>query len=106
MKIVAGQLTVAEAAVEYGISRRHLHRLLSRYRDGGLDALEARSRRPKTNSAATPDEIRDRIITLRQQLTGQGLDAGPVTIAWHLEREGRTRRRRRRSDGSCTLPVW
>ena len=25
---------------------------------------------------------------LRQQLTGQGLDAGPVTIAWHLEREG------------------
>lgn len=90
LKIVAGQLTVAEAAVEYGISRRHLHRLLSRYRAGGLDALEARSRRPKTNSAATPDELRDRIITLRQQLTGQGLDAGPVTIAWHLEREGRT----------------
>jgi len=88
LKIVAGQLTVAEAAVEYGISRRHLHRLLSRYRDGGLDAVEPRSRRPKSNSAATADEVRDRIITLRQQLTGQGLDAGPVTIAWHLEREG------------------
>jgi hypothetical protein len=25
---------------------------------------------------------------LRVQLTVNGLDAGPVTIAWHLEREG------------------
>jgi transposase InsO family protein len=88
LKIVAGQLTVAEAAVEYGISRRHLHRLLARYRDGGLDAVQPRSRRPHTNSAATSEEVRDRIIGLRQQLTGQGLDGGPVTIAWHLEREG------------------
>ncbi|WP_422785369.1 helix-turn-helix domain-containing protein [Ruicaihuangia caeni] len=46
LKIVAGQLTVADAAVEYGISRRHLHRLLARYREGGLDAVEPRSLRP------------------------------------------------------------
>jgi len=90
LKIIAGQLTVSEAAIEYGISRRHLHRLLSRYRDGGLDAVEPRSRRPKSNSAATSDEVRDRIITLRQELTARGLDAGPVTIAWHLEREADT----------------
>ena len=43
---------------------------------------------PRSNSAATSVQVRDRIITLRQQLSGQGLDAGPVTIAWHLEREG------------------
>jgi hypothetical protein len=27
----------------------------------------------------------DLIIRLRKELAGQGLDAGPQTIAWHLE---------------------
>jgi transposase InsO family protein len=88
LKIVAKQLTVAEAAAEYGISRRQLHRLLARYRQDGLDAVEPRSRRPHSNPAATADTVRNRIIELRQGLTGKGLDAGPVTIAWHLEQEG------------------
>jgi transposase InsO family protein len=88
LKIVAKQLTVAEAAVEYGISRMHLYRLLARYRTGGLDALEPRSRRPASNPAATSAEVRDRIIELRIGLSSNGHDAGPVTIAWHLEREG------------------
>lgn len=88
LKIIAEQLTVAQAAAEYGISRRQLHRLLARYRQGGIGAVEPQSRRPRSNSAATPEPVRDRIVSLRQQLAGQGLDAGPVTIAWHLEREG------------------
>ena len=87
LKIVAHQLTVAEAAAQYGISRRHLHRLLARYRDGGLQAVEPRSRRPGSNPAATSAPIRERIIELRRRLTADGLDAGPVTIAWHLEQE-------------------
>lgn len=82
------QLSVTAAAAEYGISRRHLHRLLARYRQGGLDALEPRSRRPKTTPIATPGPVRKRVIELRQQLTAEGLDAGPVTIAWHLDQEG------------------
>ena len=32
--------------------------------------------------------MRERIVELRLQLTSDGLDAGPVTIAWHLEQEG------------------
>jgi transposase InsO family protein len=88
LKVIAKQLTVAEAATEYGISRRQLHRLLARYRHEGLDAVEPRSRRPKTNPTATPDAIRDRILELRRRLTADGLDAGPVTIAWHLDHEG------------------
>ncbi len=32
--------------------------------------------------------MRARIIELRRTLTGQGSDAGPVTIGWHLEQEG------------------
>jgi transposase InsO family protein len=30
----------------------------------------------------------DRIVELRTDLVARGLDAGPATIAWHLEREG------------------
>src|SRR5947209_18330924 len=88
LQIVSRQLTVTAAAAEFGISRRHLHRLLVRYREGGLDALEPRSRRPKTTPIATPETVRRRVIELRGQLTADGLDAGPVTIGWHLEREG------------------
>lgn len=87
MKIVAKQLTVTEAAEQYGLSRRHLQRLLARYRESGIDAVDPQSRRPKTNPRSTPPEIVDRIVALRNELTGRGLDAGAVTIRWHLERE-------------------
>ena len=88
LKVVSSQLSVTAAAAEYGLSRGHLHRLLRRYRDGGPDALEPRSRRPHVNPHRTSDAVRARIVALRIELTTRGLDAGPVTIAWHLEREG------------------
>ena len=88
LKVVTKELSVTAAAAQYGYSRQHLHRLLARYEQGGLDAVEPRSRRPRTNPQATPQMVRDRIIALRVQLSAQGLDAGPVTISWHLEQEG------------------
>lgn len=88
LKVITKELTVTAAAAEYGYSRQHLHRLLARYREGGLDAVQPRSRRPRSNSAATPDAVREQIVYLRLQLTKDGLDAGPVTIAWHLEQQG------------------
>ncbi len=88
LKVSTGQLSVTAAAVEYGYSPRHLHRLLARYAEGGLDAVEPRSRRPGSNSTATPTAVVERIVELRLQLTKDGFDAGPVTIAWHLEQQG------------------
>ena len=88
LKVVSSQSSVTAAAAEYRISRGHLHRLLRRYREGGLDDLEPRSRRPRTSPHRTTDAARDRIVALRTELTAGGLDAGPATIAWHLEREG------------------
>jgi transposase InsO family protein len=88
LQVVSQQLSVTAAAAEYGFSRRHLHRLLARYREGGLDALEPRSRRPRTTPIATSETVRERVIELRGRLTADGLDAGPVTIGWHLEQEG------------------
>jgi transposase InsO family protein len=88
LKVVSQQLSVTQSATEYGFSRRHLHRLLARYREVGLDALEPRSRRPASNPRATPLRVRERIIELRRELVADGSDAGPQTIGWHLEREG------------------
>jgi transposase InsO family protein len=87
LQVVAGQLSVTAAAAEHGYSRRQLTRLLALYRDGGLERLEPRSRRPHRSSRQTPDDVRERVIELRQQLTADGLDAGPETIRWHLEQE-------------------
>src|SRR4051794_38751863 len=87
LKVVSSQLSVTVAAAEYGISRGHLHRLLRRYRDDGIEAVDPRSRRPRTNPGRTTDHVRERIVALRSELVGRGLDAGPVTIAWHLGRE-------------------
>jgi transposase InsO family protein len=88
LKVISKELTATAAAEKYGYSRRQLHRLLARYREGGLDAVDPRSRRPHSNRAATSEAVRERIIQLRLWLTKEGLDAGPVTIAWHLEQEG------------------
>jgi len=88
LSVITKQMSVTAAAAEYGYSRRQLHRLLARYRDHGLDAVEPRSRRPHSNCATTPADVRERIVELRLTLTKDGLDAGPVTIAWHLEHEG------------------
>ncbi|MDR6866749.1 transposase InsO family protein, partial [Microbacterium resistens] len=88
LKIIAGQLTVTAAAAEYGLSRQYLHVLLARYRAEGLDGLEPHSRAPLSSPQTTTERVRERIIALRQQLTADGLDAGPVTISWHLREEG------------------
>jgi transposase InsO family protein len=88
LMVVTAQLSVTAAAAQYGISRQHLHRLLARYREDEHDELEPRSRRPHGSPQRTSAPVRDRIIGLRRELSGAGLDAGPVTIAWHLGREG------------------
>ncbi len=60
--IVFKQLSVTAAAANYGFSRRHLQRLLARYREGGLDALEPRSRRAKSTPIATPENVGRRVL--------------------------------------------
>jgi transposase InsO family protein len=88
LEVVSGNLTVSAAARAYGMSRQHIHRLLKRYRDGGLDAVDPRSRRPASNPRAVSDAVIIAIVTLREQLTADGLDAGPLTLQWHLNQRG------------------
>ncbi len=77
-------LTPTQAAERFGLSRRYIHYLLERYKIGGLEALEPRSRRPHHNPRALTPELRNEIIRLRTDLLAQGLDAGAASIAWHL----------------------
>src|SRR5829696_1051550 len=88
LEVVSGNLSVSAAARAYGWSRQHIHRLLKRYREGGLDAVDPWSRRPASNPRAVVDEVIVAIVTLREQLTADGLDAGPLTLQWHLAQRG------------------
>src|SRR5215813_8003348 len=74
-----------EVARACGVSPGWVSRLVARYRAGGGAAFGLRSRRPKTSPRAVPESTTELIIRLRKELAGQGLDAGPHTIAWHLE---------------------
>ena len=76
---------VSEVARSYGVARSWIYTLLARYQAEGQAAFAQRSRRPKTSPSAISDEAADLIVRLRKELAGQGLDAGPHTIRWHLE---------------------
>ena len=88
LAVVEGGMSKAEAARRYGVSRRWIHELLARYAAEGEAGLEARSRRPLSSPQATSPQMRERILALRRELEANGLDAGPATISWHLEKEG------------------
>ena len=68
LQVVSGQLSVTAAAQAYGLSRQHLHRLLKRYRQGGLEAVDPRSRRPASNPRAVSDEVIIAVVGLREDL--------------------------------------
>jgi transposase InsO family protein len=82
--VVEGR-TQGEVARAYGVSQGWVSRLVARYRAEGEAAFEPRSRRPKSSPRAIPEATAALITELRKELAGQGLDAGPQTIAWHLE---------------------
>ena len=81
-------LTQSEAAARYSVSKGWVSKLMARYRTEGETAFEPRSRRPKTSPNRVSDVVNQTIVNLRVDLTRRGLDAGPHTIQWHLERHG------------------
>ena len=48
---------VADLCREFGVSRQTGHKWIKRYEQGGYDALEERSRRPKSAPLATAEEL-------------------------------------------------
>ena len=77
----------SEVARLYGMSQPRVSQLVAAWRTGGWDALEPKSRRPRTNPNATAPDVVDRILALRQELATDGCDAGPHSIAGILADE-------------------
>src|SRR5712691_7244404 len=78
--------SVAELARVHGVHRSWLYKLLGRYRAQGEAGLATHSRRPHRSPTALQSEVTQEIVRLRADLLAQGLDAGALTIQWHLER--------------------
>ena len=79
----------SQVARDYGVSQSWISRLIAHYTLEGDAAFEPRSRRPHTSPTRLPQATIDLIVALRTELTGKGLDAGPHTIAWHLQHHHR-----------------
>jgi len=78
----------AELAAAHGVSRSWVYELLARHRADPEHGLEPGSRRPHASPTQVPVEVEERIVTLRKELTEEGLDAGAHTIHYHLSRRG------------------
>jgi len=77
---------ISELARSHGVHRSWLYKLLRRYRREGEGGLVPRSRRPHRSPAAMPLAVADEIVRVRTTLLAEGLDAGALTIQWHLAR--------------------
>jgi transposase InsO family protein len=75
LAVIAEQLTPSQAGARFGVSRRWVHQLLARWR-------------PASNPRAVTDEVIAAIVRWREELVEHGLDAGPLTLQWHLSRQG------------------
>ncbi len=76
-----------EVAAAHGVSKSWVAKVVGRFREGGYEAIEPRSRAPHRVPHRIPAEVEDRIVALRKQLTDRGLDAGAATIHYYLCRE-------------------
>jgi transposase InsO family protein len=76
--------TYREVAAAHGVSKSYVGKLVGRFRAGGYEALAPRSRAPRRIPHRTPDALEDEIVALRKELTELGVDAGALTIHYHL----------------------
>jgi transposase len=65
--VVEGR-SVSELAAAHGVHRSWIYKLLARYREGGYEALEPRSRAPRSSPSRTSGEIVREVVSLREQL--------------------------------------
>jgi transposase InsO family protein len=73
-----------DVARAHGVSKSWVGKVVGRFREGGYEAIEPRSRAPKRIPHRTPEELEDEIVALRKELAELGLDAGAQTIHYHL----------------------
>jgi hypothetical protein len=75
---------IKELAATHQVSASWLFKLLRRYRLEGPQGLEPRSRRPHRCPTRIAHLFEDEIVALHKRLADDGLDAGAVTLHYHL----------------------
>jgi len=78
-----------ELARSHDVSASWLFTLWRRYRLEGPAGLEPRSRRPTSSPTRIADLYEDEIVALHKELAGDGLDAGPQSLRYHLAQRHR-----------------
>ena len=82
--IVLEHRSPTQLARDHGLSRSWIYCLLQRFREGGYEALEPRSRRPHSCSHQAADAVQAEVLRLRAELLAAGHDGGPQTILHQL----------------------
>ncbi len=83
--VVEGR-SLRSVASSLDMSKSWVAKQVSRYHSGGYDALALRSTAPHGRPTQIPVDLENEIVTLGKQLDEEGLDAGPLTIQYHLGR--------------------
>jgi transposase InsO family protein len=83
-----GHENVAVYCRAHGISRTTFYKWRQRFLDGGIDGLQERSRRPLVSPGQTAAAVEEMVLRQRKQLLEKGLDHGPQSILWSLQRQG------------------
>ncbi|MFZ0832536.1 MAG: helix-turn-helix domain-containing protein, partial [Mycobacterium sp.] len=86
---LAGQVeNVAAFCRRQQISRQTFYKWRRRFGDDGLVGLQEQSRRPFSSPGQTAAAVEEAVLGKRKQLLEQGLDHGPQSIVWALQRDG------------------
>jgi transposase len=84
---LAGQIdNVSQFCRDQQISRQTFYKWRRRFSRDGLDGLQELSRRPNSSPGQTPAAVEEAVLRCRKQLLEQGLDHGPQSIVWALQR--------------------
>jgi transposase InsO family protein len=76
--------SLRSVASSLDMSKSWVAKQVIRFHAGGYEALIPRSKAPHRRPSQTPVELENEIVTLRKHLDEEGLDAGPLTIQYHL----------------------
>jgi transposase InsO family protein len=85
---LAGQIdNVAQFCRDQQISRQTFYKFRRRFDEEGLAGLQDRSRRPVSSPGQTSAAVEEVVLRKRKQLLEAGLDHGPQSIVWALQRD-------------------
>jgi len=76
--------SVRSVASSIDMSKSWVAKQVTRFRAGGYEALQLQSTAPHRRPTQIPVELENEIVTMRKHLDEEGLDAGPLTIQYHL----------------------